>query len=542
MKVTLMALPSAAESVASVQPLRPGTAVPRRAWILAVLAAFLIVAFVPFLTCSPLPLPDYQNHMARMYILAELRHSPILQRYYEVQWQILPNLAMDLIVPPLARLMPVNSAMTIFAALTLGLLVAGCFAVHRVLFGRLSYAPFAAFLVLYNRHFLFGILNYLFSLGLALLTFALWVAWRRKPLLVRCAVFLPLAFTVFISHLAGLGVLGVLVAGYEAHSFLQEKDYRALARSVIAAAIAFGVPYLLFKLFSPMHTRSSPYEPWQLRVRTVGLLEVFNNYILALDAATLLFVAGAVGLGLWLGKARLHSRMWLPLLSLLVIYWVIPSRLFGSYYADRRLIPAWFFILACSLEWKVRPQRLVAVIALIFLVRTAVIVKNWSAINTAYQADLQVIDRIPRGAKVATAVGLLNYPALNNPPVGHLPSMAVIRRQVLINCIYAGYGYENLRLKPQYQSLRYPHLYIANNCTATDAPRTVLQRATNALSGCAEDPKRPPTTAENPFQNIPLDRFDYLLLVNNRYFRYPVPETLRPVYMAGDTVLYEIVH
>jgi hypothetical protein len=52
-------------------------------------------------------LPDYQNDMARMYIYTELSYSPILQRYYEPHWQILPDLPMDLVVP--ARIMPVES-------------------------------------------------------------------------------------------------------------------------------------------------------------------------------------------------------------------------------------------------------------------------------------------------------------------------------------------------------------------------------------------------------------------------------------------------
>jgi hypothetical protein len=437
--------------------------------------------------------------------------------------------------------MGVESAMLVFALLTLALLIAGCFALHRVLFGKPSYAPFAAFLVLYNRHFLLGILNYLFSLGLALLTFALWIAWRQKSLLLRCGVFLPLVFMVFISHLAGLGVLGILIAGYEVHTLLEERNYRALGNSVAVATLAFGVPLLLFRLVSPMHTRGTPGEPWNFRVRAVGLLEAFNNYILALDAATLALVVAAIGLGLLLGQTRLHRRMLFPVAALGLIYWIIPSRLFGSYYADRRLIPALFLLLACSLEWNLRPKLLIAAIALIFLVRMAVIVKNWRSINTSYQANLQVIDRIPAGTKVATAVGLLNYPALNNPPLGHFPAMAIIRKQVLINSVYAGYGYENLRLKPQYEGMRYEHLYIADNCNAPrDANAPFLRRVEQALSGCPQDPSRPVTTEENPFENIPLEQFDYLLLVNDRYFRYPVPARLRLVFRAADTVLYQI--
>jgi hypothetical protein len=536
--------PDASAAAARLQPLRATSAVPRHAAIIVLLAAFSIVALIPFLTCSPLPLPDYQNHMARIYIEAELRHSPLLQRYYEIHWQILPNLAMDLAVPQLARIMPLQSAMLAFTALTLGLLVAGCFAVHRVLFGSVSYGPFAVFLLLYNRQFLFGTLNYLFSLGLALLIFALWVVLRRKPLLVRCAIFVPLVFVVFVSHLAGFGVLGVLIGGYEFNSFLQQKDYRALRDALVAAGFAFGLSMFLFVMRSPTSSRATPSEPFGLKSRLAGLLEAFHNYNMALDFATFLFVVGAFGLALLRGKARLHRRMLLPLLALMLIYCIIPSRLLGTYYADRRLVPAIFLVLICSLEWKLPSKYLLAGIGLLFMVRTGVIVKNWSEINRANAVTLDVIEHVSAGTKVATAVGLKTYPLLNNPPLGHLPMMAVIRKQVLINGIYAGFGYETLRLKPEYEDLRrVPHLYYADNCSHADEPHpSLFTRVKDVVIVCKPlDPGLPLTVSENPFQNIPLTRFDYLLLINKHYFPYPVPPMLRPVYTAGDNILYQVM-
>jgi hypothetical protein len=521
--------------------------VPRPGVVIALLGAFLTVALVPLFTCSPLPLADYPNHLARMYIITSLGHSPLLQRYYEIHWQLIPNLALDLIVPPLARFMPVERAMLVFTGLTLVLLVAGCFAVHRALFGRLSYAPFATFLLLYNRQLLWGMLNYLFALALALLTFALWIVLRRRPLGVRCGIFVILALMVFVSHLAGFGVLGVLIVGYEVHSFFQEKDYRALRNNLVAAAVALGLPVLIFVLFSPTRTRATPgLEAWGFKSRVLGLLEVFHNYILALDVVLFLIVVAAIGLALLLHKARLHNRMLLPIVTLALVYLIIPSHLFGTYYADRRLIPALFLILACSLEWNVRKEYFIAAIALLFVIRTAVVIKNWSAANAIYSGNLEIIDQIPRGAKVATAVGMLDSPALLNPPIGHLPAMAVVRRDVLINSVYAGYGYETLRFKPEYNIGLAPHLYYVDVCNAIHVKvhqPSVLDRIKRTANLCDANAETQATliTALNPFELIPLADFDYLLLVNKRYFRYPMPRMLRPIYSVGDTFLYRVV-
>src|SRR5579862_10047729 len=78
---------------------------------LRLLAASLIL--VP-LTLSPLlwasvpPLVDYPNHLARMWILVQNGALPELARNYVVAWRVLPDLAMDLIVPALARIMPLE--------------------------------------------------------------------------------------------------------------------------------------------------------------------------------------------------------------------------------------------------------------------------------------------------------------------------------------------------------------------------------------------------------------------------------------------------
>ncbi|MGO8919098.1 MAG: hypothetical protein ACLQJR_24620, partial [Stellaceae bacterium] len=122
---------------------RPGF---RRAALL--FAALFAAAALPVLLCDTLPLFDYPNHLARMHILADFAQSPALQRYYEIAWRPLPNLAMDLVVPPLAGLLPLAWAGKAFVLLTLFLLAGGAATLNRVLFGRWSAWSCLAFLLL----------------------------------------------------------------------------------------------------------------------------------------------------------------------------------------------------------------------------------------------------------------------------------------------------------------------------------------------------------------------------------------------------------
>jgi hypothetical protein len=82
-------------------------------------------------------------------------------------WRALPNLAMDLMVPPLTGWLPLAWAGKVFVISTLCLLAGGAAVLHRVLFSSWSARPLLAFLLLYSRTFLWGLLNYLFGVGLS---------------------------------------------------------------------------------------------------------------------------------------------------------------------------------------------------------------------------------------------------------------------------------------------------------------------------------------------------------------------------------------
>src|SRR6267142_7111231 len=66
-------------------------------------AALTLLISIPIWTHQLPPLSDYVNHLARMHVIATLPNNPQLAAFYELNWQVIPNLTMDLIVPRLAR-------------------------------------------------------------------------------------------------------------------------------------------------------------------------------------------------------------------------------------------------------------------------------------------------------------------------------------------------------------------------------------------------------------------------------------------------------
>ena len=98
---------------------------------------------VPLLLVDVPPLLDYPNHLARMYVLAFGAHDPILSRMYEQHWAIIPNLAIDLVLPEMLKLLPIYLAGRLVLAATLLMPLVGVIAYHRAAFRVRSYWPLA---------------------------------------------------------------------------------------------------------------------------------------------------------------------------------------------------------------------------------------------------------------------------------------------------------------------------------------------------------------------------------------------------------------
>ena len=76
-----------------------------------------------------------------MWILVHGAEIPELARNYTVHWRLLPDLAMDLIVPVLSTMMTVEQAGRVFIALAMGALIGGTATLHRAIYGRVGMWP-----------------------------------------------------------------------------------------------------------------------------------------------------------------------------------------------------------------------------------------------------------------------------------------------------------------------------------------------------------------------------------------------------------------
>lgn len=466
-----------------------------------------------------MPLSDYPNHVARMHIIAHLAQSAELAKYYSVKWEFIPNLAMDIIVPMMIPALSAEAASLVFAAISLFLMSSGAIVLHRQLYGRWSLLPFTAFLLLYNRHFLWGFLNYLFSVGLGLWMLAANIHFRGRSALFRIVLFTVLSLVLLVSHLHAFASYAILVGGYELSVAWRNRG-KAPWRGLLVPAAQFVLPAVLFFALSSTTERAGEIK-WSSAVDKLhGLLDMVNNYSLPLDVATFLILAGLVALGLLTRRLSIHRDMRLPLALLFIIYLCLPRLMFASFGADRRLLVMVALATVAAMDVRIDTLRmrtaLVASITLLFFVRMGVIAVNWVQAQRVYQPILAALEQLPRGARVAVLVGGDSYPYLANPPLDHVPNMAVITRDAYLNTLFAEPGKQVLRV-----------VYGSTTPFSVDPSQTF--RMDKQQIGSA-----------NPFPDVPLDRFDYLLLINQRYFVHDYPARLTPVFQKEIATLFRV--
>ncbi|HXO89650.1 MAG TPA: hypothetical protein VN849_02560, partial [Stellaceae bacterium] len=286
----------------------------------------MLAAVPPFSTVLP-PLVDYPNHLARMHLLAEGGNA-----FYAVRWVALPNLAEDLIVPPLARVMPLDTAGKLFLVMIFALMAGGAVWLNRCATGGWRLWPLLAFLLLYNRILLWGFLNYLFGIGVALVGTAAWLALEGRRWWLRVLASSLVALACFFSHIAAFGFYALVILGVEivpAWGEFRARQWAMLGRRIGIAAPQFVLPVVLF-LGGPQDVTGETVSYAGVWRKVDLLFSVFDNYNRAFDVACFVSFLGLIGGLLWTKRLALEPRLGCASGIVFAAYLLLPSQIYGG--------------------------------------------------------------------------------------------------------------------------------------------------------------------------------------------------------------------
>ncbi len=426
------------DSASAVTPTRTSAA-NRRAFGIG-FAALSAIAVLPIAAVRLPAILDYPNHMARMHILAALPDNAELARYYSRAWAPIPDLALDIAAPWLTALIPVDGAMRLFLALVLLALASGCAALHRAAYRNQSLWPLFAFLLLYNRMLLWGFINYLAGVALALWALAAWIAIERRPPALRIGIAAVLGVAVYFAHLAAFGCYALAILAYSASpaagvSFRIRQSLSALLPALISLS-----PAAALFLLSPTSGASVGLGYGNLLRKFDLPVSIFDNYDRALDGATFGVLLLAVIAGLARGGVLIHPRLRWSVIALVAAFFALPSRMLTASGLDHRLPVAIAFVFVGASDWGAiaapRRRLIAGGLLALFAVRLAIVGAVWLDADREYAALWPALATVPRGGAVAIAAPAGGVQA-GGVPLYHFPTLAVVFRDAFAPTIFA---------------------------------------------------------------------------------------------------------
>ena len=493
-----------------------------------VIFALLFAAAVMPILWSSLPpaMVDYNNHLARMFVLAR-DGTAQAHPYYQVTWSLVPNLAMDLIVPGIGRHIGVELANRLFYLLSQILIVTGAMALERAVKGRFQVAGFIALIFLYSMPFAFGFENFEFGLGCALWGFACAIWLQDRSWLVRLVAHSAFIAALFAAHMFALGIYGFAVG---LHELWRAWSRRPSLRETFARFSALAIPSVLLAVLMIAANGSvgGSGNVWAFGNKATWILHILSGYSMLVSEIGMLALACLIVALARRGALRFEqSAMWL-LVGFSALYFAMPFRLFDTAFVDMRIVvalalimPAFVSVSFPDIVWR---RAAIALAAAIVIVNVGDVTSVWLSYRDDFAAARKSFELLPKGAVVLTAqTGEGDDPPadLRDYPVFNVPTSAVHYADAFVPHLFTAPGKQPVTPRAAWQRLHIPEggflpvkflKYIAERGAPVGTPPFV--------------------------QNWPRD-YDYLYLIGPS-IPNPMPDRLQFVMGAPRFALYRI--
>jgi hypothetical protein len=422
------------------------------------IAAFCIL---PLLLTAHLPLVDLPNHLARQVIIRDLPNSPYLQQFYQVQWDLVPNIGLEIFLLGARTFVSIDLAVRLFCIVTILMLFYGTRLVNREFSEGRSRLYRIAPLLCYGGPFQYGFLSFCFGIGFALLAFGAYLRLRRLALPAVVVIFAPAAFLLLLCHLAAFGLFAAAVGALELARAFEAEGRRipqilGAVRGLSRAGCCLIPPFALFVAFSPTTVagHETRFSTLQQKIESIAAITLFSAP--ALELSLLLLALAGLIIALLMRVVRFRTEGLAILAAQALIWLMLPRVAMAGGFIDYRVPWAMSFFLLASLVPVPGPSRLAARIGILFCslatLRIASICFFWLAWEPALSAIDQSLATLPLGSRLMVVLG---HPASTSsgrrPALEHVAAYAVARRQAFEPGIFADIPGQILHLQPHYK-------------------------------------------------------------------------------------------
>lgn len=507
---------------------------PKSLWLVAPIAALAILPV--FLVQLP-AMNDYPGHLARMYLLSSIGTPNQNPYYYFYLPFIYPNLAMDIVVPTVARFIDVESATKAFLVLSQILVVSGAIALEIAVKRRHEFAGFLGAAVLYCLPFAWGFLNFEFGVGLALWGLASWFTLENSEPFTRLSVHMLLCASLFICHLVAFGLYGVTLVFYEFwRAFQPEAHWKRSARtlSILAAPAVIVLGYFFLctlDMANEAQQIAKSANDWDSFAKFISMLHGMNGYSAYLSIA---IIFALVTTTYFMFRERCFSiapqGKWIAV-GFLILILVLPFRLLGGDLLGLRIAIGALLIMPAFLTFRPTNHILsfvpALVLSLIALINAGQIASLWLSYQPEYAALRASFKYIQRGSFV-----LVGYDDSENGrfdkaqmPTMTATALAAYYSDAFVPTLFTIPGQQPLRVCPELKRLA-----LASTGDYWPVASSMLAAVANKTS-----------TSDVPLHVRDwIHDYGYLYLVGSAGPN-PMPNRLKPLIAGKSFALYQVI-
>jgi len=410
---------------------------PQKDWRILFIAVFLFL-LIPVALVEYLPMVDLPGHLARVHILNNYERVAKFQEVYQPSRELLPNLALDLFLLPLVKIMPVETAARVFVATGMMIFALGCWTISIAVHGRIT--PFAALALFtqYNSMFFYGFIAFQMGVAVSLVALGLWYMWRKHWTVVRVSLLIALAFLACLCHLGGYMYLGFAIGWLTLLQWIREKRIEPAS---LIGFIPLVPPLLILFAWSkgPGGTALFVFSTLSQKLQHATVLLI--SFSLYVDIAVALLLAVAI-LSAWaLGKYRFQFELASLAAVFAVAFVVFPWWLLTGSDADTRMMlgAGVFLLLALNCEIGQTAGKLIYSLALTALMlRIAFCGWVWMRQSDFIAGHVAFLNAIPEGARVYPIALFPEQREANKfeRVLLHVPDLAAVSRQAIVPTVF----------------------------------------------------------------------------------------------------------
>lgn len=500
------------------------------------LLAILLSSALPLLLPQIPPLVDLPGHIGRYRVELDLDSSADLQKYYSFQWALIGNLGVDLLVLPLAPVFGLEPAVKLIVISTVCLTVLGIFAVAREVHGRVPPTALFAVPFVYCYPFNFGFVNFALSVGLALLAFALWLRLSHTgQTRWRALIFTPLACGLWIIHVFGWGLLGLLAFSAEATRYRdQSQTWPITFRNAAIQMLPLCIPFVLMIIWQSGAVTGETRTFFLLNWKMLTIVSALRDRWLPWDALGVAVALVVIGAGILDRRLEFSRRMELPAFVLLGAFLALPFMFLGSAHADMRLAP---YIIIISLiavrfrESSYASEALLAKLGLAFLVcRLIGNTVSFALADAEIRATARALDHIPQGSAVLSLASGPCDESWAMPRHWHLGALVIARK----------YGFSNDQWVTEGAQLLSVHYEPAVPFQDVRTAQVFSPKCAERLNRQVRPGHMRVRTTQQSLNDFPREAFDFVWLIKPPEGSYVIPSDLTEIWRERENRLYRV--